>query len=183
MRKLFSFSVIILLFLVGCQNTKNGILDTSKLSKVEMQDVAEEQENHIPSSYKAPSVKVGLEAIPFKMTLPKNLPFDAKPFQPPTITTNFQDNKKVRIEFSTNSKNKKDKIILGISAFNGEFLEMGDDEADKISLNNEIQGYYNQNLLKFYSNGISYLIHYKNDTIPKNQHKKDMIKLANQILE
>ncbi|MFD2444849.1 hypothetical protein ACFSO7_12835 [Bacillus sp. CGMCC 1.16607] len=182
MKKILSISTLILLLLVGCQNTKNGILDTSKLSKVEMQDVSEEEENHNPVTYKAPSVKVGLEALPFEMTLPENFPFDAKPFQAPFIYDNSHDGKKVSIKFITNSKDEEGKILLDITAFNEEFLEMSQ-EAEKINLNKEITGYYYENMLNFHSKGISYIVFYKNDTISKEQHKKEIVEMANQILE
>ncbi|HYK72987.1 MAG TPA: hypothetical protein VEV44_07630 [Pseudoneobacillus sp.] len=182
MKITFSISVLILLLLMGCQNAKNGTLDTSKLKEVEMQDVSKDQENNIPITYKAPSVMVGLNALPFEMKLPENLPFNAKPFQPPIINDNSHDGKKVWVEFTTNSKNKEEKILLKIIAFNEEFLEMSQ-EAEKINLNNDITGYYFENGLNFNRKGISYTIVYMNDTISKEQHKKEIVEIANQILE
>lgn len=182
MKKLITYSVLIFLLLLGCQKPEDGILDTSKLTKVEMHDVSEEQENHIPITYKAPSVKVGLKALPFEMILPEHLPFDAEPFQPSVITDQNHDGKMVSAEFITNSKNKDNPILLKISAFNHEFLDVNQ-EAEKINLTNEITGYYYEKMLNFHTKGISYIIFYMNDTISKDQHKKEIVDLANQILE
>ena len=86
MKKILSISALVLLLLVGCQGAKNNnVLDTSKLKKVEMNDVSKEQQKKMPITYEAPSLKDGLDALPFEIKLPKDLPFDAKPFQPPVI--------------------------------------------------------------------------------------------------
>ncbi|WML48830.1 hypothetical protein RCG23_01480 [Neobacillus sp. PS3-34] len=182
MKKLFLILALLLLLLVGCQDPKNGTLDTSKLNKVEMKDVTKEQKKNIPITYKAPSVKVGLDALPFEMKLPGNLPFDAKPFQAPIINDQNHDGKKLSVEFTTSSKRKEDKIFLRINAFNEEFLETNQ-ELEKINLNKKHTGYYNNNLLNFHSKGISYTIVYMNEKISKEQHKKEIAEMANQILE
>jgi hypothetical protein len=172
--KLFSITAIILLLLLGCENPKDGYLDTSKLEKVE--DGSKEQ--GIPISYQAPSLKEGIKAIPFSMKLPENLPFDAESFQPPMIYDYSYDGKIVSAEFSTSSKNKEDGIVLRISGFNHEFLEISQ-EAEKINLQNEVTGYYYENGLNFESKGISYTIVYMNDAITKEQHKKEIVDMAN----
>jgi hypothetical protein len=176
--KLFSIMAIILLLLLGCENPKDGYLNTSKLEKVE--DGSKEQ--GIPISYKAPSLKDGLKAIPFNMKLPKDLPFDAEPFQPDMIYDDSHDGKIVTADFITHSKNKEDNIELKIRAFNHEFLEYSQ-EAEKINLNNEITGYYYGKMLNFHIEGISYTIGYINDAISIEQHKKEIVDMANQILE
>ncbi|CAG9607023.1 hypothetical protein [Pseudoneobacillus rhizosphaerae] len=178
MSKIFSITVIILLLLLGCQNPKTVKLDTSKLEKLE--EGSEDQ--GIPISYKAPSLKDGLNALPFKMKLPKNLPFNAKPFQPPMIYDYSYNGKIVSAEFITNSKNNEDKILLKISGFNHEFLEISQ-EAEKINLINEVTGYYYEKMLNFQSKGYSYTIVYVNDAISEQQHKKEIVNMANQILE
>jgi hypothetical protein len=163
---------------VGCENPKDGYLDTSKLVKVEEGS----KEQGIPISYKAQSLKDGLKAIPFNMKLPKNLPFDAESFQKPMIYDYSYDGKIVSAEFSTTSKNKEDQIVLRITGFNHEFLEISQ-EAEKINLQNEVTGYYYENGLNLESKGISYSIVYMNDTISKEQHKKEIVDMANQIVE
>jgi hypothetical protein len=173
---------LILLLMADCQNTKDVELDTSQLEKIKMEDVSEEEENNIPITYQAPSVKVGLEALPFEMNLPEKLPFDATSFHPPVINDSTHDGKKVWVEFTANSKKPEDNIQLRISAFNDEFLERNQ-EAEKINLKKEIIGYYHQKMINFHYMGVSYTIVYINDTISMDQHKKEIVDLANQILK
>lgn len=49
----------------------------------------------MPITYEASTLKDGLDALPFEMTLPKELPFDAKSFQPPIIKDMAHDGKKL----------------------------------------------------------------------------------------
>ncbi|MDX5474157.1 MAG: hypothetical protein LPK00_01360 [Bacillaceae bacterium] len=85
-------SVLILSILTGCLYKSEQILDVSKLerkSPLEME----------PVSYLAPNVKVALEAIPFKLTLPTNLPFESEGFRDMDIVDWFEeDGKNISIE-------------------------------------------------------------------------------------
>jgi hypothetical protein len=182
-KKLLSVSALILLLLVGCQDTKDWKLDTSKLTKVEMKDVTEVQAKKIPITYEAPSVKVGLDALPFEMSLPEELPFDAKPFQPPVFNDMTHDGKKLMVEFRTSSKmNDEQQIILMISVVNG---DDGFDTAnsEQVKLNNDVDAYYLNKSISFKQDEISYMIGYMNENISKEQHKKEIIEIANQMVK
>jgi hypothetical protein len=180
--KIFVISILILLTITACQKTENAILNTSKLTEMESQDVSEEQEDPIPVTYTAPSLKAALKALPLEMNLPKKLPFDAEAFKPSEITDQYHDGKIVTAKFISQSKEKNDSIQLEVMAFNHEFLEISQ-EAEPINLSNAITGYYYARMLNFHSKGVSYIIIYKNDALSEEQHKLEVMDLANQILE
>lgn len=72
MKKLSFIPIILVLMLFGCQQKQNDALDTSKLEKVEQTgNVTEEQLKSIPIPYNVPSLKVGLEALPFEVNPPR----------------------------------------------------------------------------------------------------------------
>jgi hypothetical protein len=182
-KKLLTLSALILLFLSGCQVANNGTLDTSKLKKVEMKDVTEEQAKLIPITYEAPSVKVGLDALPFDMNLPEKLPFDAKPFQPPVINDMSHDGKKLMVEFKTSSKtNYEQQIILMISVFTADD-GLDTTNSEQVKLKNDVVAYYLNKSISFKQDEISYTIGYINENISKEQHKQEIIEIANQILK
>lgn len=78
MKKITVVALIFGLLLTGCQQKTNGTLDTTNLVKTEPEgNVTEEQLKSIPINYQAPSVQEGLEALPFKIKLPSEFPFEA----------------------------------------------------------------------------------------------------------
>ncbi|CAM3913365.1 hypothetical protein GCM10009865_54330 [Aeromicrobium ponti] len=158
MKQIITVSALILFFLVGCQNNDNGTLDTSKLTEIQMNDVSDAQKEKMPITYEATSVKEGLSALPFEIKLPEKLPFDAKPFQPPTINDMSRDGKKLMVEFKTTSKgNAEQPIILMITALNSE-EDLESSNSEEVKLNNEETAYYTNKSLSFNRDGVSYTI-------------------------
>ncbi|WNS76485.1 hypothetical protein RRV45_05600 [Bacillus sp. DTU_2020_1000418_1_SI_GHA_SEK_038] len=183
MKKIIAVSTIVLVLLVGCQNNENRILDTSNLREREMNNLTNTQKEKMPIIYQALSVKEGLTALPFKMKLPKVLPFDALPFQPPTINDMSRDGKNLMVEFKTFSKGNSEKsIILMITAINSE-EELDSSNSEEVKLNSGVTAYYTSNSLSFNSDGVSYNIAYTNGEIPKEQHKNEIMEIANQMIE
>lgn len=183
MKKIITVSALFFFLLAGCQNTENGMLDTSKLTKIEMTDVSDAQKEKMPITYQAPSVKDGLSALPFEMKLPENLPFDAQPFQPPAITDMSHDGKQLMAEFKTSSKSNAGKsIILMITAINSEG-EFDRSTSEEVKLNRGITAYYTNKTLSFNLDKVSYTITYMNGEISKDQHKSEIIDVANQMVE
>lgn len=180
MKKILSVSSFILLLLVGCQDTKNRTLDTSNLKKVEMDDVAAEPKKKILITYEAPSVKAGLEALPFNMKLPEKLPFEATPFQPPTINDMSRDGKKLMVEFKAFSKNKDDQTTLMITTFSEE-VEIDITNFEQVRLKDGVVAGYSNNVLQFNKGGVSYVITYMNKNISDEQHKQEITDIANQM--
>jgi hypothetical protein len=147
-----------------------------------MADVTEEQAKIFPITYEAPSVEVGLDALPFEMYLPEKLPFDAKPFQPPVINDMSHDGKQLMVEFKTSSKTDyEQQIILMITVLNSDD-SLDTSNLEQIKLKNNIDAYYANKSISFKQNGISYTIGYMNENIPREQHKKEIIEIANQIV-
>ena len=181
MKKIITILILILLLFTSCIGIKNGTLDTSKLQKIEMKDISADQKKKMPITYQAPSVKVGLDAIPFNIKLPIKLPFDAAQFQPPIINDMAHDGKKLMVEFKCFSQKRSKKIILIINVIN-EDLKNNDTNSEKVELKNHITSEYFNNSISFNKNGISYTITYINKYISKEQHKKEITVIANQMI-
>jgi hypothetical protein len=182
LKKIFLVTAFILLLLSGCQGAKNGTLDTSKLKKIEMADFTEEQAKIFPITYEAPSLKVGLDALPFAVNLPEKLPFDAKPFQPPVINDMSHEGNQLMVEFKTSSETDyEQQIILMITVFNSND-SLDTSNLEHIKLKNNLDAYYANKSVSFKQNGISYTIGYMNENIPREQHKKEIIEIANQMV-
>jgi hypothetical protein len=181
MKKLWLGSVLLIFILVGCNDGDNSTLDTSKLEKVEPKgNVTEEQLKSIPVSYEASSLNEGLDALPFDIKIPKDIPFDAKPLQISTIEDFKHDGKNLRVSFTTTAKNKAEVILLMVTVHNFK-VEYSGSEKD-VQLSDGVIGNYNGNTLIFEKDGIYYDISYDNKNISPEQHKKDVIKIANQML-
>ncbi|MFB7140618.1 hypothetical protein ACFCYN_13270 [Gottfriedia sp. NPDC056225] len=182
MKKKWIISALIVLSLFGCNNTKNGTLNTSNLKKVEQSkgNITEEQLKTLPVRYEASSLKEGLDSLPFNVKIPNDIPFDAMPFRISTIDDIKHDRKKLRVGFTTFSKEKDEMIILTITVHNFEVEYSGTSE--EVKLSGGVIGHYYGNSLTFEKNGIYYEIGYNNKNISSEQHRKDMIKIANQML-
>jgi hypothetical protein len=180
-KKIATVSALILLLLVGCQSNTSGTLDTSKLNKVEMGDMTEEQKKVLPITYEAPSVDVGLDALPFEMNLPEKLPFDAKPFQPPVIMDMTHEGKKLMVEFRTFSVKKEENIILMVKAsYPVEDSQVPN--AEEVELKIGVVGHYLGNTVSFQLEDVVYDVVYVNKNIPIDQHKEEVIQLANEMI-
>jgi hypothetical protein len=177
-----SISIITLLLLVGCQDAKNVTLDTSKLKKVEMDDVTDEQRKVLPITYEAPSVKAGLDALPFEMVLPEKLPFDVKPFQPPIINDMSHDGKNLMVEFKTSSTTNDEQPIIVMVFVSNSGNGFDRSNSEQVKLKNNLVAYYLNKSLSFNRDGVLFTITYMNDNISKKQHKNELTNMANQMI-
>ncbi|GGB55575.1 hypothetical protein [Fictibacillus barbaricus] len=181
MKKLWLVPVLLISILVGCNDGRNGKLDTTKLEKVEpLGNVTEEQLKSTPISYKVSSLDEGLDSLPFELKIPKDIPFDADPLQISTIEDFKHDGKNIRVNFSTIAKKKTYVILLMITVHNFKVEYSG--AWEDIKLSDGVVGNYNGNAITFVKDGIYYDISYNNKNISVEQHKKDIIKIANQML-
>lgn len=147
-----------------------------------MKDVTEEQAKKIPITYEAQSVKVGLDALPFEMYLPEELPFDAQPFHPPVINDMTHDGKKLMVEFRTSTKYKDNNIILMIKV-DYPVSDMQVPNAEEVELKNGVVGKYLKNTVSFQLDNVAYDVVYVNKNIPVEQHKEEIIQMANQMIK
>ncbi|MCM3572457.1 hypothetical protein M3172_04600 [Mesobacillus subterraneus] len=129
--------------------------------------------------YNVPSLKVGLDALPFEVKPPKDLPFDAMPLKM-TIEDFKHDGKELRVDLMSVSKIKEDNIIFMISVHNFK-VAYAESLGDEVQITEGDVGYYNGSL-SFEKDGIYYNIGYNNPNIPEEQIKEDTIALAKQML-
>lgn len=181
MKKLSFIPIVLVLLLFGCQQKQNDALDTSKLERVEQTgNATEEQLKSIPIQYNVPSLKVGLEALPFELNPPKDFPFEAMPLKM-TIEDFKHDGKELVVNFNSFSKNKEDNIIFMITVHNFK-VEYGGPLGEEVQLSDGTVGNYHEGSLIFTKEGIYYMLGYSNPDITSIQLKKDIIALANQML-
>ncbi|WP_129689057.1 hypothetical protein [Gottfriedia acidiceleris] len=180
-KKTWLVSILMIILLFGCKHINNDILDTSNLKKVKPKgNLTEEQLKTIPVSYEASSLDEGLDALPFKVKIPNDIPFDATPFLISTIDDVKHDGKNLRVSFTSFSKDKNDEIILMITVHNFKVEYSGSSE--NVKLSDGVIGQYYGNTLTFKKKNIYYEVSYNNKNISSEQHKKDIIKIANQML-
>jgi hypothetical protein len=181
MKKLWLLPVLVIILLFGCQDDNNGALDKTKLQKVVPQgNATEEQLKNSPTSYKASSLEEGLDALPFEVKIPKEIPFDANPLQISTIDDFKHNGKNLRVNFTTTAKDNSEIILLMITVHN--FKVEYDGAGKDMELSDGVIGNYSGNSLIFEKDGIYYDIKYANKSISSDQHKKDIFKIANQML-
>jgi hypothetical protein len=156
--------------------TTNEILDTEQLTKVEQ----EEKLAGIPDEYNAPSVEVALQAIPFKVKLPQDLPIDSSPFTVDYIQDLSGDGKVIKIAFKSTSKNPEEFKILSLQATNQK-SELQNSE--KIKINSNIEGSFNNTQLIFEKSGVYYILDYISDEqLSPKELKELLIKIAQQMI-
>lgn len=175
MKKTLFAALILVFFLTGCQKKASGTLDTTHLV------LTESELESVPLVYEAPSLEEGLDALPFKINLPDNLPFDAMPLKMMTIEDFKHDGKELRADFMSVSKKEEDRIALTISVHNFK-VEYAEPAGEDVKLANGILGNYNGNSLIFEKDSIYYSIGYNNEHISDEEHKKQIIEMANQML-
>ena len=176
-------ALLILLLLVGCQDNKSGKLDTSKLNII---DTAYNEHGEVSFAvYEAASIRDGLKSLPFKMTLPRKLPFEAEEFQTVKITDLKNDGETLVVEFRTNSKNKDQLIILNIKAYFPSTLTPEPEKAhyQEVELKNGIIGrLYGGGSIFFQVNDANIGVSYFNTQISYEQSQKELIEIVNQML-
>ncbi|KAB2328742.1 hypothetical protein F7731_24250 [Cytobacillus depressus] len=118
MKKLIFISVLLLSLLFGCKGYKETTFDPSKLNIINT--AWDEQGNETYIKYEAPSVKDGIEALPFNIKLPKTIPIETDGYKPIIIDDLENDGKKLLITFRAYSKveNPDHPIIFKIRVYN-----------------------------------------------------------------
>ncbi|RSD28735.1 hypothetical protein [Mesobacillus subterraneus] len=181
MKKFWFIPMILVLILIGCTQKQNGTLDTSELEKEEVRgNATEEQLKSIPIQYHAPTLKAGLEALPFELKVPEDLPFDAEPLKM-TIEDFKHDGKELVVNLESVSKKRDDSIILIITAHNFK-VEFGEGPGEEVKLADGTAADYIRGSLVFEKDGIIYSVGYSNPNISAEQQKEETIDIANQLL-
>jgi hypothetical protein len=180
MKKILLVQMLLGVLLFGCNNVHKDLLDVSNLEKVEPNGkLTEEQLKTIPVTYNATSLEKGLDALPFKVKIPKDFPFDAVPLTISSIEDFYQDGKNVRVNFMTTAKDQSEEIFLLIGVDNFQAENSG--SVEEVQLAKDVVAKFNRNTLFFEKEGNNYTVSYINKNISPEQHKKDIIKIANQM--
>lgn len=180
--------VLVSLMLVACQDGGDGLqnatFDTSNLT---IEEGSEAMDDFI--SYKTPSLEVALDAIPFEVTLPTELPFDAAgPFKVQHIWDWSRDGngEQIEIEFWAISdtleevkNNTGEGKGLVINVRNFEINEHNPKKTEEVEIKDNVKGQYRDSILFFEVDSIYYYLHFPMGEIenPKNE----LINLAKQM--
>lgn len=177
MKKTLLLAALLLIILSGCNK-----LDTSNLKVKEPEDEAtDHQIKNRPITYVADTLEDGLNALPFDVVLPENLPFEAAPFEAPMIMDLNHDGRMLMAQFKAYDKGNKEIMLLIQTDF--PVVESSVPESEKIELSNEMKGFYSKNSIAFQLKDVAYSLIYMNETITPAEHKEELIQLANQIID
>ncbi|WHY85996.1 hypothetical protein QNH39_26035 [Neobacillus novalis] len=180
MIKNLTITALLSLVLTGCGGNQTGVLDTSKLEKVEYEHLTKEGEKKLPILYDAPSLKVGRNALPYEMKLPKKFPFKVYRYAF-NIRDLKHDGKHLRATFVADVKDENAKFQFKIEASHP--IEKNNlINVTEIKLDDKVRGEYKGNTLYFQLKGVSYKIIYWNEEISKEQQQKEIIDMANEII-
>ena len=177
-------------------------LDTSLLKETEIQgleDMPEEEKEHVlnnsPKSYEADSTEDALKALPFKLKLPKNLPFEGKFVVTDINDWHFESNtdgKDISVDFiaGNNAAGESSEVIMiGASDFIKETVGSGSqpDTRSDVQLNKGISGAIDVTetggRVKFVNkSGVEIDIAFHHE-IDKYDTREVLIDLANQMIE
>ncbi|MFF3022267.1 hypothetical protein ACFVRR_06330 [Gottfriedia sp. NPDC057948] len=171
---------IILLFsiITGC-NKQDNKLDLTNL--IQISTKKETKTVGIPIDYKAPSLKVALNALPFQVSLPKKLPFPSKPFKVSLIQDVMHDGKIVRIMFDSWSIETNNPQYISILVTNQK--TSFSNELEQVKLKKGIKGSIQGSSIYFNKDGIFYNIDIMPKPIGQYNVKKSLISMANEVCE
>ncbi|MFF2449075.1 hypothetical protein ACFVSW_18595 [Neobacillus sp. NPDC058068] len=180
MIKNLTIMALLLVALTGCGANHTGVLDTSKLKRVEYEDLKEEDVKKVPILYYASTLKVGRKALPYEMKLPKKFPFKVYQYGF-NIQDLKHDGKHLRAIFIADVKEENAKFQFQIEASHP-IVKNKLINVTEINLADDVHGEYKGNSLYFQLEGVSYKIIYWNEEISEEQKQKEIIDMANEII-
>ncbi|KQL42059.1 hypothetical protein AN960_02065 [Bacillus sp. FJAT-25509] len=205
MKKILLIGLTSLLIPFGCENEKNPSLDTSKLKKFEQPELTKEQRKILPITYESSSIEEGLDALPFKLKIPNNLPFEVDPIKTLSINDIDHKGKKLDVQYSLSHIDKSTLFIVLVTVHNYKpELEIEENESNEIvELKGGVRGTYTgnstvgvsykldnnkedfnteENTLVFNKKGIYYELNYVSTIENTEKNKQYIINIANQML-
>lgn len=123
-----------------------------------------------------------MKALPFDLILPEELPFEAEPFSPPIINDLKGDGKMLIADFGTRSLNEEEEIGLRVKA-EYPISDSTFPDYEEVELKNNVKGHYLKSGLSFQIGDVLHTLVYMNDAIPVDQHKEEIIEMANQMIK
>lgn len=181
--------ILILIFftlLVACQNN-DKTLDIQHL------EVYENANNDEVKHYKAKSIEEAINSLPFKLKVPTEIPSTFNQFQPLYITdwNDTEDGKDIAIELKATSIDTDSLLVIFARDFDMSLLNSFKDEAEKISLDNKQDVYFqspNQNISEWHSgivswvkNNIFYSVEFTGNDLRADEVKQTLLYLVNQM--
>lgn len=181
------------LFFVPGNDFPPETLDLTNLKEVQAEgDMTGEMKESIPTSYEAPSTEVALKALPYKLALPSQLPFEAKPFKVLDIKDwNEKDGKEIRIELMSVPKINPNNGWIMIEADDHQNADYNLGITESVQLANDVEGEFQSNatlessMMYWSIKGVQYTINYKYDVehYDKDKHFGILTDLANQMIK
>lgn len=159
-----------LLLLAGCSNS----LDISQLTE------EKGSESGFIKFYSAPSVEVAIDALPYEVNLPEELPFKTEGFKSLGITDIGGKGQNLDAQFMA-MDHRYNRLL--ISTTTGE-TDYSDRKPVEITLNNGYQAFYTApNQLDVIVKDITYSYTLDMPEVDEKELKKDLLKLAEQLSE
>lgn len=183
MKKMLFIFAILLLFLFGCQDDKDKTFDPTELNII--RTTWDENGNVTSINYVAPSVKDGIKALPYKIKLPKKIPFETDGFKPAFIDDIENNGKKILVTHSAYSKEifQGNPTVLKIRAYNFDISPPKPKYYDEVELKNGIIGKYHPGDLYFQIGDVEYHIFMMlKGGLEVEQDQKGLIDIANQMV-
>lgn len=180
-------TIVLFLFiiLVACQEN-NKTLDIKNL---EVDQVIQNTNDHEGKQYKAPSIDVAINAIPFNLIVP-NLPKTFEPFKPTSIIDwlDTEDGEDISIQLLASSNDKNSKTLT-IYARDFEINDLNED-SEKITLDNNKEVYFipdrssndsHSVSVEWKQNGVYYSFNFSGKTDNPNKVNEMLIDLVQQM--
>lgn len=159
-----------MLLLAGCSNG----FDTSRLTETKA------SEDGFLKFYQAPSTEIAIDALPYEINLPEQLPFETEGFKSLGITDIGGKGQNPEANFMA-SDAKDNSLILSTSTANREYPE---GKPEEITLENGYQAFYTTpNQLDVIVKDVTYSYTLLMDELEEGQLKEELLKLAEQLSE
>ena len=154
---------------MGC-NSNNKFDDTDLIRLSE--------KDKLPINYTSNSTKQTIDALPFKVHLPKTLPKGFTPLKTDMISDINGDGKSLLVLFTSLGEETGEIFTIMINTKNARFTG----ESEKVTLKNDIEGLVSGGSLSFKLNGITYLLDLIDYSEDENELNKQVISIANQMI-
>ncbi|WP_019413409.1 hypothetical protein [Paenisporosarcina sp. TG20] len=157
-----------LLFLVGCSNG----LDTSQLIETQA------DKDEFIKFYDAPSVEIAVDALPYEVNLPEDLPFETEGFKSLGITDIGGKGQNPEAIFMAMGESEHN-LYLTTTLANIEYPES---QPEKLTLDNGYMGFFQApNHLDVVVKDVTYLYTLTMPGVQEEQVKLELLKLAEQL--
>ncbi|WP_163539561.1 hypothetical protein [Gracilibacillus sp. YIM 98692] len=179
--------IVLFLFiiLVACQENN----ETLNMENLEVDQVIQNANDHEGKQYKAPSLDVAINAIPFNLNVP-NLPKTFEPFKPISIIDwlDTEDGEDISIQLLASSNDKNSKTLT-IYARDFEINDLNED-SEKITLDNNKEVYFIPDRLsndghsvsvEWKQNGVFYSLNFSGKTDNPNKANEMLIDLVHKM--